>query len=324
MHPKRRYRPWHLAWRPLAVEDEELFDILVGRPWLIAGVLAVVGFVVTLLVLPRRLWKRVTATVAAVLVALGGTALAVGIWGTLFPRLRRVRLPIHDLPAALDGLRIMHLSDFHLGMPFSISAARRALRMTDALVPDMIVITGDFISYTNHLPLLRTMLDGIAAPRGVFAVFGNHDHKTDPVRLRHDLESLGVTVLENEHCVVKHGDARFVVAGVEDMWHGKPDLDRALARIPRRLPVLLLAHSPDYAALASRSDVAVQFAGHTHAGHIKFPLLGSLFLPRHGVRFPHGIHRVGSMWLVISNGLGGLPIRLGARADALLVTLRRA
>ncbi len=323
MRPKRQHRPWYFAWRPLHVDDEETFDILVGRPWLLSGAAVLATLTAVLLVAPRQRWPRLLGRIAAVVGALGLTGLVGGIHGTLFPALRRVRLPLRGLPPALDGLRIVHLSDFHLGMPFSIGAARRAMAITTTLAPDLIVLTGDFISYRHHLPLLRSVLAGIQAPLGVFAVFGNHDHKTDPATLAHDLESLGVTLLDNEHRIVHYQDAAFVIAGTDDMWHGQPDLGAALADIPHGLPVLLLAHSPDYADIAARTNVVVQFAGHTHAGHIRLPGLGSLFLPRYGVRYPHGLHRVGDMWLVISNGLGGLPLRLGTRAEALLVTLRR-
>ncbi len=180
MRPKRQHRPWYFAWRPLHVDDEETFDILVGRPWLLSGAAVLATLTAVLLVAPRQRWPRLLGRIAAVLGALGLTGLVGGIHGTLFPALRRVRLPLRGLPPALDGLRIMHLSDFHLGMPFSIGAARRAMAITTTLAPDLIVLTGDFISYRHHLPLLRSVLAGIRAPLGVFAVFGNHDHKTDP------------------------------------------------------------------------------------------------------------------------------------------------
>jgi uncharacterized protein len=311
VRPKRPYRPWYWAWRPLAVEDEL---------WTGAGALLL--FVVVLLLVPRRYRLRLVRWTVGVLAALGFMGLAAGVWATLYPAMTHIRLPIQHLPSALDGLRIAHLSDLHLGMPLSVGAARRALAKTEASRPDLVLLTGDFISYREHLPLLRHTLEGITAPLGVFAVFGNHDHKTDPATLKRELRALGVTVLDNAHRVIK-GDATLVIAGVDDMWHGRPNLDRALRGAPKDALTLLLAHSPDYATVAAQTRVAVQFAGHTHAGHIRLPLLGSLFLPRHGVRFPHGLRRVGDMWLVISNGLGGLPLRIGTRAETLLVTLRR-
>jgi predicted MPP superfamily phosphohydrolase len=324
MRPKRRYHPWYFAWRPLSVDDEETFDLLVGRLWLLTAAGAVAAFGASLLAVPQSYRSRMIGRTAGALAATGLAGLLAGVHGTVFPALTRIKLPVPHLPLPLDGLRIVHLSDFHLGMPLSVAAVRRALRMTRALRPDLIVLTGDFISYRYHLPLLRSTLAGLDAPLGMFAVLGNHDHKTEPAAIAHDLELLGITLLDNEHRVVQYKDAQMVIAGVDDMWHGRPDLCAALMDVPKDLPVLLLAHSPDYADIAAKTNVAVHFAGHTHAGHIRLPVLGSLFLPRHGVRYPHGVQRVGNMWLVISNGLGGLPLRIGARAEALLVTLQRA
>ena len=107
------------------------------------------------------------------------------------------------------------------------------------------------------------------------------------------------------------------------MWDGAPDLERALADTPADAPIILLAHSPDFADIAARSHVALQLAGHSHGGHIRLPWLGPLLLPRHGVRHDRGLHRLGEMWLYVSHGLGGWPLRLGCRAEVTLLTLRR-
>jgi predicted MPP superfamily phosphohydrolase len=320
MHAERRRTPY-ITWRVPKPGEDSNFEVLFGWRWAVAVVgLGLIAVLVVFRAQSRRLAVGRILLVGGVAAIL---ALIQTLRGALFPVFSHVELPVDDLPLALDGLKIAQLSDFHLGMPMSIAATRRAVVAVQAERPDLIALTGDFVSYRRHLPLLRTMLAPLSAPLGVFAVYGNHDHLENAADIGCLLDELGFTVLLNEHRRVGVDASAFAVAGVDDLWRGEPDLTSALAGIPAGMPIILLAHAPDYADIAARAPITLQLAGHTHAGHIRLPILGPLVLPRHGIRYDRGLWRVGGMWLYVSEGLGGLPMRIGSRAEATLLTLRR-
>lgn len=320
--PRQGHVERKFTWRRPRPGAQPRFEVFVSSRWTVAGLVLSVGAV---LWLARTGVQRAKTFQNLLLAGLGAGVLALleGFRGAAFPRLNRVDLPIGCLPRDLDGLRIAQLSDLHLGVALTRAAAHRATALIMAEQPDLIVLTGDYVSFRRHLPLLRTALAPLAAPCGILAIFGNHDHWTDVGAIARLFHELGIEVLVNAHRVIRVGQAHLVVAGVDDMWDGRPDLAGALQGAPPGAPIVLLAHSPDYADEAARSPAAVQLAGHTHAGHIRLPGLGPLFLPRHGLRYYRGLHRVGHMWLYVSHGIGGWPIRIGARSEAPMFTLKR-
>lgn len=314
--PRKRY----FAWRSAHLHESH--QVLVGRRWLQAGSGGLIAFLITLVFWPGR---RVKAIAAMLGVALSSSLLMLGsgVWNALFPMLRRVDLPVLGLPPDLEGVMIGHISDMHYGMPLTRAAVRKGLEAIQEAKPDVIVFTGDFVSYARYLRELSPLLAGLHAPSGMYACNGNHDHWAGLARVARMLDDCGIRLLTNEHRTLAIRDARLVIAGVDDLWDGAPDLDRALAGAPLDAPVVLLAHAPDYADIAARRPVMLQLAGHSHGGHIRLPWLGALLLPRHGIRYDRGLHRLEDMWLYVSHGLGGWPLRIGCRAEVTLLTLRR-
>lgn len=278
-------------------------------------------------------------TAAALALAAGGAPVAAalglaGVAGAAYamlheprrPRLERLTLQLPNLPAALDGLRIGQISDLHLGMRFAAENARWAAERISAEQPDLLVLTGDFVSFAHAIPELPEVLAPLRArpaPLGTYAVPGNHDYWEGVPAIRRALEPLGVTFLINAHRRLRYGAADLVVAGVDDMWDGTADVGAALHGVPDEAFTLLLSHCPDLADEAASHGVSLQLSGHTHGGHLWLPLLGSFCLPRHGWRYPIGHHRVGSLHVYVSRGIGGIPLRLGCPPEATLFTLRR-
>jgi len=166
----------------------------------------------------------------------------------------------------------------------------------------------------------------LRAPLGTFAVLGNHDHYSgEPRRLRELVEGCGIEVLHNRSVILERNGGRMVLAGIDDLLCGTPDLDAALAGAPPGLPVLLLSHNPDVLFDASRRGVALVLSGHTHGGQIRLPGLPVLVrMSRY--RLDEGRYAVDGAQLVVSRGLGatGVPLRLFCPPEAVLVTLRRA
>ena len=311
----------YFAWRDPRPHEQEHFEVLVGRRWIRVGIGGLIAVAIVIVFAPGRRLKIACAVGRAAL--FGGLAmLGSGLWNALFPALRRVDVPVPGLPRPLDGVTIAHVSDLHYGMPFTQSAARRGLRSVKAVAPDLIVFTGDFVSYRRHLRRLPLLLRPLHARYGMYACVGNHDHWAGLREVHQMLHACGIELLMNEHRAVAIRGATLVIVGVDDLWDGSPDLERALAGTPDGAPVLLLAHSPDYATTAACWPVVLQLAGHSHGGHIRLPILGPLLLPRHGIRHDRGFHRVGRMWLYVSHGLGGWPLRIGCRAETTILTLR--
>lgn len=295
---------------------EELFQFRCSWRWVGASV--ALGTLVAMALRYRRLR-------GPVLGMLGMAGVASGIYATMIeprqPVLERAVLRIPALPPALAGLRIGHLSDFHLGWWYAKGNTRWAVQQMQTERPDMLVLTGDFVSFRHAIPDLPDLLRPLSAPLGVYAVTGNHDYWEGVEEIRQHVEPLGIEFLVNAHKHLRWHDEDIWLIGIDDIWYGKPDIDEALAGVPSDAFKLLLSHSPDFADNAAHHHVAAQFSGHTHGGHISLPLLGWLCVPLHGMRYIAGVEQVGAMQLYVSRGLGGMPMRLRCRPEAAIVTL---
>ncbi len=248
------------------------------------------------------------------------------------PVIEYVEVTLANLPAELDGLRIAHLTDLHYDRRGDSSVIERAVEAANAQQPELAVVTGDFLNIRKIGNGLRPAIDSRAcarfvgalrAPQGVFAVLGNHD-KTDPDTLIHALNFEGVQVLHNGNVSVQRNGARLWLAGVEDVLTGNADISAALSGIPRRSPIILLAHEPDFADVAAAFGISLQLSGHSHGGQVRFPWIPPIYLPRLGRKYPGGLRTVGRTQVYTSRGIGNsmLPIRLNCPPEVALITLR--
>jgi uncharacterized protein len=239
----------------------------------------------------------------------------------------RIEITIPNLPPAFDGYRIVNLADIHFGPAMAYSTVMRAVEMTCTLAPDLIVSTGDFISYWVDDANLIRALTPLSAPDGVWAVMGNHDYWEDIDHLRHILDMCGVCELRNTSTRITRGADSIWLAGVDDVVWRKHNLDAALYGIPDAAPVILLAHEPDYAdKVAPTRRVSLQLSGHAHGGQValfNIPILSNFIWL--GRKYPRGLYRVGEMMLYTSSGLGRGPLpRYGAPPELTEIILRYA
>lgn len=276
-------------------------------------------------------------TIATLAVQAGGLPAAaalsaVGVAGVSYatlleprrPVLERVTLRLSTLPSALDGMRIGQISDSHLGHPHGHVNTQWAIHTMTKERPDMMVLTGDFVSFEHAIADLPNLFRPLQAPLGVYAVPGNHDHWEGVEHIVDCLAPLGIEFLINTSKRLTWRGGTFWLAGVDDMWFDGADLDAALAGVPADAFTLLLSHAPDLANAAAKRNIAVQFSGHTHGGHMWLPGLGSFCLPRYGTQYAIGLEQVQSMQVYVSRGLGGMPLRLGCPPEATIFTLTRA
>ncbi|MGD8375787.1 MAG: metallophosphoesterase [Acidobacteriota bacterium] len=241
-------------------------------------------------------------------------------------------IPLPDLPAGLDGLRLLLLTDLHAGPFLGPGVLLETFRRLASLRPEVVLLGGDLV--TTSVRDLERVAPALAALRGslaTLAVLGNHDHYTgDPAGLRDLLRGLGIATLHNDAAPVEHPRGRLIVAGVDDRNAGRPDLARALGRARSLLgegtgPVVLLSHNPDMFFDAARAGVPLTLAGHTHGGQIRIPGLPVL-VRMSRFHLDHGRYRHGAAELVVSRGLGvsGLPLRVACSPEVVLITLRSA
>ena len=239
------------------------------------------------------------------------------------PLLRHLPLTLPNLPPALEGLRVGQLSDLHIGKRFSEANARLAIAWMLRERPDLIVLTGDFVSYAHVIPQLGPLLRDLQAPLGVYAVPGNHDYMEGFAAVTAALSAVGIPMLINEHRRLRWRDGELWLVGVDDMWRGKANLDAALAGVPADGWKLLLSHAPDFVDESLNRGIALQLSGHTHGGHLRLPLIGPFTLPRYGVRYPYGLLKAGATTLYVTGGLAGIPLRFRCPPEATIITLHR-
>lgn len=263
--------------------------------------------------------------VAAVL---GGAALA-ALYGWLesgWVRLRTVHVVVPGLPPALDGLRIAHLSDFHLGLPSrGTHAVRRAVAWAVAEQPDLTAITGDLLSHPRGEQQLRELLTEL--PR-CYVVLGNHDiaSSRDPFSRGAAVAGLrGGTLLNDEAWVVRVRNQNVQVVGVHPSSYlvGADAQALGLSDAGSQLRILL-CHYPGVVDRLADGAFDLVLAGHMHDGQICIPFPGGKLRCAHPcARYPSGLYRLPKCILHVSPGLGTtfVPFRFLARPEATLLVL---
>ena len=246
-------------------------------------------------------------------------------------QLRTERIHIRGLHPDLEGLRIGLLSDMHAKPGRTLELVRRACDAIQQEDPALIALTGDFVTEERgSFDDVVSVLKELSAPLGVFAVPGNHDHKAGIVGWREAVNAEPrIQDLTNRSVTLTVGDAALCVAGVDDFEQGYPSLD-FLPTIEERDLTLLLSHNPEQAERSRRSEDGIDLilSGHTHAGQIRLPGVGSLydFVKRREMIFEEGVRRRPWTQVYTTRGLGTVrvPVRLMARPEATILELTGA
>jgi predicted MPP superfamily phosphohydrolase len=248
------------------------------------------------------------------------------LWGRRrFVRVRQIEVRIEGLPERFEGYRIAHLSDLHIGSYDPKTRGLEWVRLANALKPDLSVVTGDLVtSGAAYHADAAEVVAALRATDGVLVCMGNHD-QCDNDALTRELTERGVRVLKNEWLALERGDQKLIVAGVDDAYTAKSDLDRTLGGRPRGAPTILLAHYPSFFRHALGKDVALTLSGHTHGGQFGVPFFADRWnIARAAGQASRGLRVHGSSALHVSAGLGttGPPMRLGVPPEIALLVLR--
>jgi predicted MPP superfamily phosphohydrolase len=249
----------------------------------------------------------------------------------------RISLPVKDLPPALHGLKVAHLSDFHCGTQIPAGYLEETLIRTAAEKPDLIALTGDFVDRGyKHVGSAARLFRHLKAPLGVYAVLGNHDfsvhHALGKRRypgldraITDALGAEGVRVLRNEAVRFDRDSGGLIVAGLDDLWSRECAPDAALAGGCPRTPRVVLAHNPQSVELFGGHRYDLVLSGHTHGGQIDWPGLGRVLLGKKAKRWAAGLYPHGGGHLYVNKGIGfGWRFRFGVRPEVAMFTLNRA
>jgi hypothetical protein len=327
-----------LRWLGWPFYPGRAFRLLIVRPFwytqLLLPLVSAAGLGGLLLGAPFGHALTVGRWSAAAVLAIALVVLLLGYRGARRLTIRRVDAEVPGLGPEFDGLRIVQLSDLHVGPHTSRPFLARVVETTRSLRPDLIAVTGDLIDdRAEDVAAYARSLGGLEAPLGVYMIPGNHDVYAGWDAVEHALREAKLgTVLVNEVRMITRGESTIALLGTGDPAGGArgttraaPDVERALAQVPEGAVVIAFAHNPALWPSLAKRGVALTLSGHTHWGQFAIPRLGwSLASPF--LEHAMGAHQLEDALLYISPGTGywGIPFRLGASPEVTLVTLHRA
>ncbi len=273
------------------------------------------------------------ALMSATALLLLATAVA-GYLGSRRLVTRRLDVRMPRLPAAFDGLRIVQLSDLHIGPHTSRRFLSNVANAVAQASPDLIVMTGDQVDdFADDVAPFARALGELRAPLGVFAIAGNHDVYAGWPSVARGLRAIGINVLVNDSVALDRNGSLLWLAGTGDpaaaggrgaaRHPAAPDLARTLRDVPSHDPVIVLAHNPALWPGLAQRGVDLTLSGHTHYGQLALPnrnwSLASSFL-----ELAMGVHQRGRSLLYINPGTNywGIPFRLGTPPEVTVLTLR--
>ena len=252
-------------------------------------------------------------------------------------KVREYDIPIQDLPASMDGLRIVHVSDTHYGPFVTQDFLERAFTQANGLDGDLVLLTGDYVHFTPEAvePGIKSLTQ-LRSRLGKVAVMGNHEHWEGADACRAVFDQTDIPLIDNTRLFLTpdgltdspKGKDCICIAGVGDLWEDDVCLDKVLDGLPSNMPRLLLSHNPDVAELiVPQQRVDLMLSGHTHGGQVRLPIMGAPVTPSNfGNKYVGGLCAGPHCPVVVSRGIGvaGIPIRFCVPPELGLITLRRA
>lgn len=237
-------------------------------------------------------------------------------------RLRKMEweLTLPGLPAALDGLSILHLSDLHFAPDLDRRFFEEVLDAAASWESDLVLFTGDLVDHEESVDWIVPLLSRVRGKRGAYSILGNHDLGHGPERIRRLLGDAGFTDLEAGWASVEASGRTIALGGTSAPWGPALSLsDRPPADFR-----ILLSHCPDLFYWAERSGFDLMLSGHNHGGQVRLPLVGAAFMPsKFSRRFDRGFFRKNGLTMHVSQGVSGKhPVRYGCVPEIGRLVLR--
>lgn len=237
------------------------------------------------------------------------------------PVITRQNVALPGLPKEFVGLRIVQISDLHFSSLVPRAYLEKCVQMVNALKPDLIFLTGDYVTSEgwstradttrDFVRPLPEILAPLRARAGCFAVLGNHDVTVNARGIREALEEAGIHVMRNERVALARAGARLPVVGLADYGTEYVDQRRAFAGIPPDEPALIMMHNPDLFGRGMDHRNGLVFCGHTHGGQVRIPFYGPLYVPSvYGTRFLSGRFEKDGLIMLVNRGVGVIRLRI--------------
>jgi uncharacterized protein len=250
-----------------------------------------------------------------------------------------ITLQLPRLAPAFKGMRLVQISDFHLGQWMNKERLDPILGMAAELAPDYFILTGDYLeyrpygmpneaaTYEENIKTISSSFLKLSALCPTIGILGNHDHMINAGWVESSLAQAGVEVLRNSVKTIQRGDSELHIAAVDDVRQKMDRLDKVIDALPENGAAILLAHEPDFADVsAGTGRFDLQISGHSHGGQIVLPILGPPMLPLMGRKYPSGLYHVNNMLLYTNRGIGVTTVnaRFNCRPEITLFTLEPA
>lgn len=248
-------------------------------------------------------------------------------------------LKLPRLDSAFQGIKLVQISDFHLGQWMNKERLDRVFKLALDQAPDYFLLTGDYLefhpygmpnewaTYEENLNLISSSFSQLSTFCPTIGILGNHDHKIDAGWVEQSLIEAGVIVLRNSVTTVQRGKSQLHLAGLDDVSRNMDRLDILMKSLPEDGTAILLAHEPDFADVAAATQrFDLQISGHSHGGQIVLPIIGAPILPDLGRKYPSGLYTINNMLLYTNRGIGvtTINVRFNCRPEITVFTLEAA
>jgi predicted MPP superfamily phosphohydrolase len=239
-----------------------------------------------------------------------------------------IDIELNDLSWNFNNFRILNLTDIHLGQWINPEYLDELIDYVNTLNVDLITLTGDYFSYVieGYEESLENSLKKLDAPYGKVGVLGNHDHWMSSDKIREIFKNSDIIDLSNDVITLEKDGDRINICGVDSCTVCADDLDKVIAKMPKNIPNILLAHEPDFAKESSQTNLFdLQISGHSHGGQFIIPKFETTpFRGPNSTKYPVGLYKVGNMTQYTSKGLGtnSFRVRINCKPEITIITLK--
>ena len=247
-------------------------------------------------------------------------------------KIRTIEIKSKDIPEEFNGKRVLFVADFQYDTMarYNKRQQKKAIEMINAQKKDMILLGGDYATWEKNIPKFYEDAKDIKIPElGVYAIYGNHEYPGEE-ETAENMKKLGFNLLVNENRKITINNENIYIAGVTDLWHGKPDAKKALEGLKREDFVLFLTHNPEYFEEMTEDEkqkADITLAGHTHGGQVRF--FGKIIMSaiKDKKNYGYGMKEYNGHKIYITSGLGGafleMFIRFFAQPEIVIFELKR-